>query len=96
MVNQVLYYALTILLAINLLSFVVVGIDKRKSVQNSRRISEQALFFWALGFGALGIYLGMFIFHHKTAKWYFQLGIPLLVALNIYLALRFIIFYLAS
>jgi uncharacterized membrane protein YsdA (DUF1294 family) len=65
--------------------------DKRSSERQGRRISEKALFFLALFFGAIGIYLGMFLFRHKTKKWYFVWGIPLLVVVNLYLLFKFLI-----
>jgi uncharacterized membrane protein YsdA (DUF1294 family) len=40
------------------------------------------LFFLAAAFGSIGVYAGMFVFRHKTRKWYFLIGIPLLIAQN--------------
>lgn len=71
------------LIIINIISFFVVVIDKAKSRRGSARISEGALFFWAAFFGGIGIYLGMFTAHHKTKKWYFYFGIPLMVIQNL-------------
>jgi uncharacterized membrane protein YsdA (DUF1294 family) len=58
--------------------------DKRKSVNgaDSDRTPEGLLFFMAVSFGSLGVYAGMLIFRHKTRKWYFQIGIPLLILQN--------------
>jgi len=71
-------------LAINLLAFFIMLLDKVKSRKNnSRRISEGMLFFMATVFGSLGVYAGMFAFRHKTRKWYFLTGIPMLVVQNI-------------
>jgi uncharacterized membrane protein YsdA (DUF1294 family) len=67
---------------INLLSFSLMLIDKNSAVAGKRRISEGALFFLAIFFGGLGIYFGMLSFHHKTRKWYFYFGIPLVLAQN--------------
>ncbi|HBU10631.1 MAG TPA: DUF1294 domain-containing protein, partial [Candidatus Moranbacteria bacterium] len=39
-------------------------------------------FFIATAFGSVGVYAGMFVFHHKTQKWYFLVGIPLLILQN--------------
>jgi len=58
--------------------------DKMKSRKNNaERISEGVLFFMAVAFGSVGVYLGMFVFHHKTRKWHFIVGIPLLMLQNI-------------
>ena len=71
-------------LAVNLLAFSIMLFDKMKSQKNnSRRISEGMLFFMAAAFGSLGVYAGMFAFRHKTRKWNFIIGIPLLMIQNI-------------
>lgn len=76
-------YIIIVLAAINLIAFLVMLIDKLKSVNsNTQRISEGMIFFLATAFGSLGVYLGMFIFRHKTQKWYFLIGIPLLIVQN--------------
>lgn len=57
--------------------------DKIKSAKpGAERISEGMLFFLATAFGSVGVYTGMFIFRHKTQKWYFLIGIPLLIIQN--------------
>jgi uncharacterized membrane protein YsdA (DUF1294 family) len=77
-------YIIGPLLTINLVAFVIMWIDKIKSTQaDSSRISEGMLFFMATVFAGLGVYLGMFTFRHKTKKWYFLIGIPLLIVQNI-------------
>jgi len=72
------------ILVINLISWSAMLGDKRRSERQGRRVSENTLFLLALFGGAIGIYLGMFLFRHKTKKWYFVWGIPLLIAVNIY------------
>jgi uncharacterized membrane protein YsdA (DUF1294 family) len=67
----------------NVLSFSVMLVDKNLAVAGKRRVSEGMLFFLAIFFGGLGIYLGMFTFHHKTRKWYFYFGIPLILVQNL-------------
>ena len=69
----------------NILAFLTIAYDKRQArlKKSTERISEVLLFFMATAFGSLGVYIGMLIFRHKTQKWYFQVGIPLLIAQNI-------------
>jgi len=76
---------LGVFVAINLVSFLLMARDKRKSIRGSgkTRTPEGKLFFLAALFGAAGVYLGMLIFRHKTKKWYFQIGIPLLILQNV-------------
>lgn len=63
---------LAVLGAINLLTFVMMGIDKAKAKRGSRRISEFGLVLpVALG-GVVGGLLGMVMFRHKTSKRTFQ------------------------
>ncbi len=70
---------------INIWAFFVMGHDKRKAIRghNAERAPEGKMFFLATIFGSIGVYLGMLAFRHKTRKWYFQLGIPLLILQNL-------------
>ncbi len=76
---------ISIFALMNIFAFFVMVNDKRKSVAtgNPDRTPEGILFFLAAAFGSLGIYLAMIIFRHKTRKWYFQIGIPLLILQNV-------------
>lgn len=71
-----------VLLALNILSFFLMGHDKQCARKNRRRIPEKTLFLSAMLFGALGGTLGMFIFRHKTRHWYFRVFFPLLLFLQ--------------
>jgi uncharacterized membrane protein YsdA (DUF1294 family) len=69
---------------VNMISFVVMMIDKMQSRKSGNlRVSEGLLFFMATFFGSVGVYAGMFVLRHKTRKWYFIIGIPMLVLQNI-------------
>ena len=81
--NDQLIGILIFFLAVNLLAFFIMLFDKIKARNNEgERISEGMMFFWAALFGSLGIYAGMFVCRHKTRKWYFLIGIPLLILQN--------------
>ncbi|MFZ1626214.1 MAG: DUF1294 domain-containing protein [Candidatus Moraniibacteriota bacterium] len=68
----------------NVTAFLIMAWDKRQSRRSgAERISEGLLFFMAVAFGALGVFLGMFVFRHKTRTWYFLLGIPIAFAGNL-------------
>lgn len=58
-------------------------LDKQKAKKNKWRIPEKALFIIALLLGAIGIYLGMYKFRHKTRHLIFTVGIPICIILNI-------------
>lgn len=79
-----LHILVALFILVNLIAFVIMWLDKLKSVRvGSSRISEGLLFFMAAAFASFGVYLGMFVFRHKTKKWYFIIGIPLLILQNI-------------
>lgn len=82
--NMDIIYIIAPFIVINIIAFVIMWIDKTKSaIHGAPRISEGMLFFLATIFASLGVYAGMFVFRHKTKKWYFLLGIPLLVLENL-------------
>jgi len=74
-----------IFVLINTCSFGVMALDKRKAVRKdtANRTPEGVMFFMASILGATGIFVAMLTLRHKTRKWYFQLGIPLLILQNI-------------
>lgn len=73
----------SIIAAINLCAFFVVAKDKGLSMGNNQeRIPEGVIFLVATAFGSVGVYAAMLAFRHKTRKWYFMLGIPLLILEN--------------
>lgn len=71
------------LTVINLIGFVVMGVDKKRAVRRAWRISEASLFGIALLGGALGCMLGMQFFRHKTKHWYFKYGMPAIFAVQV-------------
>ena len=75
---------LILILIINILSFFLMGLDKFYAKKNYWRIAENVLIGIAILGGASGSLLGMLLFHHKTKKKKFQLGIPLYIFMNIY------------
>ena len=63
------YFALY-LIFINIIAFCAYGIDKKRAVRNQWRISEKAL-------------LGMKVFHHKTRKAKFFVGVPVILVTEV-------------
>ena len=74
------------LVIMNIVGFVMMGIDKRRAVRHEWRISEAALFMVAVFGGGIGCISGMYTFHHKTKHWYFVMGMPAIVFIHIVLA----------
>ena len=64
-------------LGINVLSFVLFGIDKFKAIHHQYRIAEKVLLGSCVIGGCFGGYIGMKVFHHKTLHTTFQIIVPL-------------------
>lgn len=71
------------LLILNILAYSLMGLDKAKARQNKRRIPEKVLFLIALFGGSMGSIVGMYSFRHKTKHWYFVVGMPLTLLLQL-------------
>ncbi|WP_270179536.1 DUF1294 domain-containing protein [Alkalihalobacillus sp. CinArs1] len=71
------------LVCINVCSYLLMGVDKRKARKRKSRISEKTLWTSYILGGAIGGYLGMKQFRHKTKHASFQYGLPLAVILNV-------------
>lgn len=74
------------LLIINLISFLSMGIDKWKAKRGAWRIPEQTLISMVLLGGGIGGILGMYVFRHKTKKPRFCIGFPVILVLEIVVA----------
>ncbi|KXB64511.1 hypothetical protein HMPREF3181_01507 [Parvimonas sp. KA00067] len=72
-----------IIFIINLISFTIFYIDKRKAIKGKNRISENSLLLSAFLFGSIGAFLSMQIFRHKTQKLKFKILVPLFFALQV-------------
>ncbi|WP_373893022.1 DUF1294 domain-containing protein [Virgibacillus natechei] len=77
--NTILIY----ILAINIITFFLMGRDKRKSKKQQYRLPERT--FWMLSVlgGSLGCYSGMKVFRHKTKHRSFIVGMPLLIIIQL-------------
>lgn len=74
------------LVVINILAFLAMWWDKHEAKVGDWRISEKALFILVLLGGGIGGILGMYVFRHKTKKWYFKFGFPIILIIEIILA----------
>ena len=79
MTNVLFYY----LIVINVVTFLVYGIDKWKAKQSKWRISEATLLLLAIIGGSVGAWLGMKTWHHKTMHKKFKYGLPLIILVQI-------------
>jgi uncharacterized membrane protein YsdA (DUF1294 family) len=71
------------LVIMNVVGFSLMGIDKSKAKRHAWRIPEHTLFLASLLGGSLGTWAGMYAFRHKTKHWYFVVGMPLILVLQI-------------
>lgn len=79
-----------ILIAVNVSTFVLYGLDKFFAGARMWRVSERVLFLTAILFGSAGAIVGMNFFHHKTRKASFQLVFVLIVLIQVaYVLFRF-------
>lgn len=69
----------------NLITFLIMGLDKRKAIKQRRRISESTLLALAFLLGAPGVLIAMFVFRHKTKKPLFLVLVPLALIENVLL-----------
>ena len=76
------------LVLINLAAFMLYGADKKRARKKEWRISEKTLFLAAIIGGSAGALAGMYFFRHKTKHWYFRIGIPLILLLQVLLLWR--------
>ena len=68
---------------INVLSFIIFGLDKKKAEAGRWRVPERTLIFLAFLGGGIGALAGMIIFHHKTRKKAFRIFVPLWLVLHL-------------
>ncbi len=71
------------LIIINILSFILYGIDKLKAIKKKERISEKALILIGILGGSIGSLIGMNLFRHKTKKLKFIISLPLILIIHI-------------
>ena len=86
-VRSIAPYALLYFLAVNMVAFVMYWLDKIYARRKMWRIPEANLIGVALLYGALGAYVSMKLFHHKTQHLKFTFTVPLLLILQILFAI---------
>ena len=79
MQETIVYY----LIIINIVTFLVYGIDKWKAWKTMWRIREASLLMLAVLGGSIGAWLGMKVWHHKTQHKKFRYGIPAIIIIQL-------------
>jgi uncharacterized membrane protein YsdA (DUF1294 family) len=67
-------------------------IDKQRAIKKKWRIPEARLIFISIILGSLGILIGMCIFHHKTKHPKFTIGVPVIIACQVFLLFKLNVF----
>ncbi|WP_226667094.1 DUF1294 domain-containing protein [Metabacillus litoralis] len=88
MIYLFLYYII-----INVIGLVLMAKDKRRAKRQEWRIKESTLWSVSLIGGALGSYIGMRLYRHKTKHTSFKVGLPLLTSLHFGLVLYLAVFW---
>lgn len=73
---------IVICLLMNVLCFLLMGIDKRRARKGAYRIPEATLFLTAALFGATGGTIAMKLFRHKTRHLSFRIAFPAMMVLQ--------------
>ena len=84
--NIIIYLAI-----INVIGFLIMGIDKKRAKMMEWRIPEKYIFLITLFGGGVGTITGMYTFRHKTKKKYFTIGLPAILIIEVISVIFFII-----
>lgn len=86
-------YLAIYLLFISIVALVLMGYDKHQAKHDGWRVRERTLFLSALLGGSPGAILGMRLFRHKTKHWYFKIGMPLILLVQLVFCIWFFGFW---
>lgn len=79
------------LLIVNLVTWILYGVDKRKAIKGAWRIPEKTLILSAVIGGSVGALAGMMMFRHKIRKVKFMVGVPVIFVIQC-IALAFVVY----
>lgn len=75
--------AIYYLAAINVIAFILYGLDKLRAKKGRRRVPERSLILIAAAGGSIGAIAAMKVWHHKTKHNKFRLGLPAILLAQI-------------
>ena len=75
------------LIAINIVTFIIYAADKIKAMRGEWRVRESLLLILSFIGGSLGAVLGMGLCRHKIRKWYFAIGVPIMLIAHLALCI---------
>lgn len=91
MKTTILIVLAVVAVVMNIVAYVLMGVDKKRAKKGAWRIPEKTLFLATACLGGIGGTLGMFHFRHKTNHWYFRLGFPALLVLQVIVVVALIV-----
>ena len=92
MITNILFkkYILMYLIIINLITFIVFALDKICAIKKKWRYKEISLLGMCFVGGAIGGFLAMHLFRHKTKKKLFVIGVQLIIIIHLVIIMWFI------
>lgn len=75
------------ILIVNVITFFIMWFDKHEAKIGDWRVPEKTLFLLVLLGGGIGGIAGMYAFRHKTRKWYFKIGFPAILIIQVIVAI---------
>ena len=78
MASEFLYPVCIWLICVNIIGFIMAGLDKIWAIRKQWRVAEKWFFRLTFVGSGLGIFLGCLAFHHKIRNKAFMIGIPLI------------------
>lgn len=76
-------FSIIYLIVVNMAGLGIMAADKSKAKRRAWRVPEKTLFFISLIGGSIGTWGGMYLFRHKTKHWYFVIGMPAILFLQV-------------
>lgn len=70
------------LIAVNVITWIIYGLDKWKARNGKQRIPERTLLLFTTAGGSAGAIAGMLMFRHKTRKAKFVVAVPVLLVVH--------------
>lgn len=83
MKGNILWILTSYLVIMNIIGLAVMGLDKSKAKRHVWRIPEKVFFLVSLLGGSIGTWMGMYLFRHKTRHWYFVVGMPAVLIVQV-------------
>lgn len=81
------------ILFLNIYMFLLMGKDKEFAKKRANRIPERHFMLWSAVGGAIGAYIGMKHYHHKTKHRKFTIGIPIIIIIHILIVIAIAVAY---